>query len=66
MYSKCTGFDTITDTSKTSDKVVECEDCEKRFHASCAKFEHNHGHESLFFIAYTNGTKSLFHFNRNI
>ena len=26
---------------KASDKVVECEDCEKRFHASCAKFGKN-------------------------
>ena len=26
---------------KASDKVVECEDCEKGFHASCAKLEDN-------------------------
>ena len=26
---------------KASDKVVECEDCEKRFHASCAKLGDN-------------------------
>ena len=26
---------------KASDKVVECEDCEKRFHASCAKLGNN-------------------------
>ena len=26
---------------KVSDKVIECEDCEKRFHASCTKLGDN-------------------------
>ena len=26
---------------KASDRVVECEDCEKRFHVSCAKLREN-------------------------